>query len=972
MAGYYDPKKDYSKAIEDAKRNGASASEIKRLQTERQNKINDPKGKYGGVEPNMWGGNKTYSQALRDNDRDTISNAISLSNGRGSSKSASNGNRNTGSKAPSGRRAQRAEYQYDSSSSSSNGNRNTGGNVGTPSYAAPVQQQPQLPALNQYGYRDMDYSSVIPTVKDPVLKQQLLQERQNKIDNKYGKVEPYMMGSNQKFSETQAGRTNNTSFDNNFAQNTFSAGVDYADEAAKHAAQGDWGAVEQDLIQRQAKIDAQGGNNRGLTNQQLLQQLQQRYGATYAQLSQRDQDRMTLISGGRVPFQTNYNSGELYLGNGWQPGVDYLAQAQQSAKMGDLDGAYGALMRRGFKMYDTGSDGSGISQDQAYAMIDSIWRSSPQAQQMYQAEMDQNARWIAESGAKPNPKNAYKTKKVIGANNTAYWITYDGNGNPVIAGHVSRKVGSENKHTSYTPEQIDYLAKYYSGQAGDYSQAYIPAHNIMVTQTGTGRLIDQYGNYASGESPVSTNVKGYTGSLYADGANRNQDRAYLQSIQQRIDAGEQFGALGPSTGVNGTVPIVQTTPMPGNSVISGSGAVGGGIGGGSVSGNYAPGTSEVYTPGDMGDYLNQWYQNAQQQQQNTIDFGTNQAILELLRNKQDAEAQYQEQRNQIAIDEAKAKDNQALYAEARGDKGGIGAAQYDAIMNTAAQNRLTVNSAQTKLATDTSRQIADLRAQGEYEKADALLTLSQQYLSQLMSLEQWAAEYNLSVAQFNASLKQWQAEYDLKVADLLGSYNGQKTMSAKQFEFTQQQYQDSLKADQEKRLASAGEILLAAGIMPSASQLAAMGMTTTEAQSYITAQKVAAAAAKGKSGKGNGGGGGGTVTSMDYDGLFKAARDSGNPQSFIANNYKKYGFKSQTGLYNEYKTAVETPVKSNMEMQADHYRAFTQSIAAQLSGGQVNAALGNINSRWSELSAAQKRGIQDLLLKYGIQYNPGD
>ena len=964
MAGYYNPKKDYSKAIEEAK---AAGKDTSRLEAERQNKIND---KYGGKEPTMYGSNKTYSQASRDNDRDTISNAISIRNSRGPRRPASNGSRNTGGnvRTPSNGRGSRG--------SDSNGNRvtNLPGNA-QPAQATPTPLAPaQLPALNQYGYRDMDYTTAIQNATSAAERSQLMQERANKIKYQYGGVEPNMTGSNQKFSETQAGRTNNTSFDNNFAQNTFSAGVNYADEAAKHAAQGDWGAVEQDLIQRQAKIDAQGGNDRGLTNQQLLQQLQQQYGATYAQLSQRDQDRMTLISGGKLPY-TAYNGVQGYLerGSGWQPDIDYLDLAQQYAKMGDLDGAYEALMRRGFKMYDTGSNGNGISQDQAYAMIDSLWRTSPTAQQTYQAEMDQNARWIAESGAKPNPKNAYKTKKVMGANNTAYWITYDGNGNPVIADHVSRKVGYENKHTSYTPDQIDYLAKYYSGQAGDYSQAYIGAHNIYVTQTGNGRLIDNYGNYASGESPVSTNAKGYTGSLYSDGANTNQDRAALMSVQQRIDAGEQFGALGPSTGVNGTVPIVQTMPMPGNSVIGGSGAVGGGIGGGSVSGNYAPGTSDVYTPGNMGDYLNQWYQSAQQQQQNTIDFGTNQAILELLRNKQDAEAQYQEQRNQIAIDEAKAKDNQALYAESRGDKGGIGAAQYDAIMNTAAQNRLAVNSAQTKLATDTSRQIADLRAQGEYEKADALLTLSQQYLSQLMSLEQWAAEYNLSVAQFNASLKQWQAEYDLKVADLLGSYNGMPTMSAKQFEFTQQQYQDSLKADQEKRLASAGEILLAAGIMPSASQLAAMGMTTTEAQSYITAQKVAAAATKGKSGKGNGGGGGtGTVTSMDYDGLFKAARDSGNPQSFIANNYKKYGFKSQTGLYNEYKAAMETPVKSNMEMQADHYRAFTQSIAAQLSGGQVNAALGNINSRWSELSAAQKRGIQDLLLKYGIQYNPGD
>ena len=37
---------------------------------------------------------------------------------------------------------------------------------------------------------------------------------------------------------------------------------------------------------------------------------------------------MTLISGGKLPFQTNYASGEVYLGNGWQQGVDYLAQRQ--------------------------------------------------------------------------------------------------------------------------------------------------------------------------------------------------------------------------------------------------------------------------------------------------------------------------------------------------------------------------------------------------------------------------------------------------------------------------------------------------------------------------------------------------------------------------------------------------------------------------------------------------------------------
>lgn len=37
---------------------------------------------------------------------------------------------------------------------------------------------------------------------------------------------------------------------------------------------------------------------------------------------------------------------------------------------------------------------------------------------------------------------------------------------------------------------------------------------------------------------------------------------------------------------------------------------------------------------------------------------------------------------------------------------------------------------------------------------------------------------------------------------------------------------------------------------------------------------------------------------QDYEGLFRAAQASGHPQQFIANNYKKYGFSSSTGLYN--------------------------------------------------------------------------
>ena len=283
-----------------------------------------------------------------------------------------------------------------------------------------------------------------------------------------------------------------------------------------------------------------------------------------------------------------------------------------------------------------------------------------------------------------------------------------------------------------------------------------------------------------------------------------------------------------------------------------------GYSGGDMGDEYIPLKQEVDVPkvqslepvntGRWGDYLDQWLSSAQQQQVNKIDYATNQAVQDLIRQQQDAQGVYQEQRNQIAIDEAKAKDNQALYAEARGDKGGIGQAQYDQIMATAAQNRLAVNQAQTKLATDTARQIADLRAQGEYEKADALLQLSQQYLSQLINLEQWAMEYNLSVAQFNEAVRQWEAEYKMQEASITGYYKGAPTLQY-------QQYQDELALAQQERLAEDGWILLNAGIPPAESQLAAMGITRDQAQSYITAAQLAAAQ-KAKSGGGSGGGGG--------------------------------------------------------------------------------------------------------------------
>ena len=54
------------------------------------------------------------------------------------------------------------------------------------------------------------------------------------------------------------------------------------------------------------------------------------------------------------------------------------------------------------------------------------------------------------------------------------------------------------------------------------------------------------------------------------------------------------------------------------------------------------------------------------------DYAVAQGVKALNRNLQDSRAKFQTQRNQVDADEAKALDNQVLYAQARGDRGGIG------------------------------------------------------------------------------------------------------------------------------------------------------------------------------------------------------------------------------------------------------------------------------------------------------------
>lgn len=239
----------------------------------------------------------------------------------------------------------------------------------------------------------------------------------------------------------------------------------------------------------------------------------------------------------------------------------------------------------------------------------------------------------------------------------------------------------------------------------------------------------------------------------------------------------------------------------------------------------------------------------QEQAKQRNDYAVQQGVDQLTRAMEDAAPQFQTMRNQAAAAEAQALDNQALYAEARGDRGGIGAAQYASIQNAAAQNQLTVNREQTKLATDTARQIADLRAQGEFKKADELLSITQSYLSELMQLKQWADQTNISIDEFNAGVQQWEQEYNAKIQQALA---GMK-MDAAQWSAGQNLNNDrdvlnmtlSNMQQQDSKNAKVAEQMIAAGITPTDQQLQAIGWNKDQYAAYKYAQQQAAAAASG-------------------------------------------------------------------------------------------------------------------------------
>ena len=174
--------------------------------------------------------------------------------------------------------------------------------------------------------------------------------------------------------------------------------------------------------------------------------------------------------------------------------------------------------------------------------------------------------------------------------------------------------------------------------------------------------------------------------------------------------------------------------------------------------------------------------------------------------------------------------------------------------------------------------------QGDYGKYQDLIT---QYNAD--------RNFNYGIYRDDISDSRYDQEWNYQVGrDQLSDqrYEDETAWERSQYE-SETEYNRALEKAQ--TLASFGDFSGYAALGYTADEIAAM-------QSRYAAEQAAARnsysgrGSSGSSSSSNYGGG------MDYEALFESAMASGYPKSYIANNYKNFGFTSSTGLYDEYQS----------------------------------------------------------------------
>lgn len=266
---------------------------------------------------------------------------------------------------------------------------------------------------------------------------------------------------------------------------------------------------------------------------------------------------------------------------------------------------------------------------------------------------------------------------------------------------------------------------------------------------------------------------------------------------------------------------------------SGSGAISGG-GGGGGSGSSGGGIT------DLSDYLQQMYDAQKQAAISAINSAYQQNVAAIDRAWEKVGPQYQNARNQTAGSSEQAARNFAEYAAASGLGSGT-SAQAELARNITLQNNLNqLNSEEADTYADLELQkaqaeveynnaIAQAEASNNSQLAQALYQEKVRVQNGLIQQQQTLFEQALAEKQFqfqqqqaDISNQQWQSQFDTSNQQWQAQFDYQKQQDALAQENQNKQY-----------LATWGESMLENGVMPTADMLAAMGLTSDQAQAYI-------------------------------------------------------------------------------------------------------------------------------------------
>lgn len=750
--------------------------------------------------------------------------------------------------------------------------------------------------------------------------------------------------------------------------------ANYHQDAIDAAARGDWSAVAKALAARQAKINAQGGNDRGTSNAAILASLQKQYADSYNALSKSNQSTISGMATGSI-------NGMATNPRGWDDGRDYLADAKQYAQSGQLDAAYDALLRRGFKMYDTGSTGGGTSQDQAYALIRNLYNQSGMARQEYNDQVARNAQRLAEHptqfGTGTNPALA---NKHFVSQDGQFIIYYDSTGTPVAA----KPNNGDGYSRQYSPEEIELMRQYYSGVDGvDFAELQRQIHNNNVAYTGNGRLIDQYGNYASG-TPVGTTDMYHWDPTTIPGTqyNVNQDVDALKAILDRINAGESFGPLGGGSGASSpvTVPTLPSAP-----------SVSQPTGGYSGYGTVGTGSLGELSDSGLADLLKQLYAQNLDAQLAGLRSTYEQDYAGIRAQDDLISRLYANQRNQAAVQNDIQRMQMAEFGAMRGlntgASGQMALAQSASYQNAlgelgAAESQSLADNALNaeKLSAGYRSSVDQARAANNADLAQALyseyvrqINAAQQAQAQALAQQNWERQFAYQQQQDALSQSNWEKQF---------AYGQQQDEYDRASALQQLLYKYQYEADSAAASSAAdwAELLLKNGAMPDAELLAAAGLSSGSAQAMTDAYwRALNLKNTPRTSSGGSKSSGGTTypksgtAGGDYEGLFAAAKASGYPKAFIHNNFKNYGFSSSSGLfdgYQDWEAGQGTPAQSGGQSSDStgygiQYAGINQTLYYMKKMGKSKAEMKDFLERQTA-SDLSDNGYKNLIQNYGL------